>query len=254
MTVVVVILSEAKNLTGRNEMMDSAIMDGRKYFKFCPYAKYDTESMERWLNERAAEGFVLSRRGFFGPFAIFFKGTKPMRYQILTESFDAKIYSDMVDTMEENGWHHVIEEESSRINVFVSDDPEAIDLHTDPEIERIERNKGGARMSGRYFGNFIILPIAYFIFYFVLNNIFKNQEYSMLNLRMVLVMAIFIATLYFPIGFSAVGRLRLDNLRRERGIQLSDKEYKRRAVVRTMMWIVLPVLYVVELVLVVNLI
>ena len=228
--------------------MDSGIESGRKYYKFCPYARFDTESMERWLNERADEGYVLSRRGFIGPFGIFFKGTRPMRYQILTEMFDANIYRDMVQTMEDNGWYHVIEEERSRMNIFVTDDPGAVDLHTDPEIERIERNLGGAQMSRRYFGSYIVVPLVYFIFYIAINNAFGDAGSSPVKNSALILALVLVATLYFPVGVSAVLRQRLNKLRRERGVQLSDVEYKRRAVGRTLMWILIPVLAVAELI------
>ena len=164
--------------------MDSGIESGRKYYKFCPYARFDTESMERWLNERADEGYVLSRRGFIGPFGIFFKGTRPMRYQ----------------------------------------------------------------MSRRYFGSYIVAPLVYFIFYIAINNAFGDAGSSPVKNSALILALVLVATLYFPVGVSAVLRQRLNKLRRERGVQLSDVEYKRRAVGRTLMWILIPVLAVAELI------
>ena len=142
--------------------MDSGIESGRKYYKFCPYARFDTESMERWLNERADEGYVLSRRGFIGPY--------------------------------------------------------------------------------------IVAPLVYFIFYIAINNAFGDAGSSPVKNSALILALVLVATLYFPVGVSAVLRQRLNKLRRERGVQLSDVEYKRRAVGRTLMWILIPVLAVAELI------
>lgn len=112
----------------------------KRMFKMPPCPAYDIAGMEAWLTDMAAQGYVLKR--FFTNLIAVFEVQEPqkLRYGIATASSNAFLVPDLdksLDNLKEYcaayGWEYV--DHRSTFCVFVTDDEQALDLHTDSDVE-----------------------------------------------------------------------------------------------------------------------
>lgn len=101
-----------------------------------PYEDLETYAVQSWLDEKARDGWQLKR--FYGRYARFERSEpRETRYRldILTaEKYDNE--DELLQAYREQGWEYVCDYAAHRFRLFRSDDPNAIELHTDPEVFR----------------------------------------------------------------------------------------------------------------------
>lgn len=112
----------------------------KRIFKMPPCPAYDIAGMEAWLTEMAAQGYVLKR--FFTNLIAVFEVQEPqkLRYALTSLSSNAFSVPDLDPSLEQLkaycadfGWEYVDYRGTSCI--FVTDDENAVDLHTDGDVE-----------------------------------------------------------------------------------------------------------------------
>lgn len=127
----------------------------KKYtYHLPPCPDYDVEGIESWLGDMAADGLFLSRDGFFVGFAIFEKGTpRVMRYRLDAAPKKASFFSDDTGPDEETaslseacGWEYVTAH--GQFLIYRTSDPEAPELHTDPQVQALVINQIRRRERG----------------------------------------------------------------------------------------------------------
>lgn len=117
-------------------------MSEPKYaYRLPPCPVYDLEGTESWLSDMAQRGYLLSRDGFFAGFGVFEK-TEPrtMRYRLEAAPKKGGLFSDEEVPSEEEqeisealGWVYV--GRRGPFYIYGCSDPEARELHTDPEVQ-----------------------------------------------------------------------------------------------------------------------
>lgn len=135
-------------------------------YRYPPCPDYDVEAMESWLSDMAAKGLVLTRDGFFFGFGNFEKTEpKTMRYRLEPSKYKSGTLSEYnppeeaQEIYEAMGWQYV----AARGNFYIycTDDPEARELHTDPQVQAM--NIDAARKRIR---NDIIFEVVWIILMF----------------------------------------------------------------------------------------
>ncbi len=128
----------------------------------CPV--YDITGMENWLEEMAAQGFML-KRFFTNLIAVFeVKEPKKLRYALTSLSSNAFSVPDLDPSLEQLkdycadfGWQYV--DHRGSFCIFVTDDENAVELHTDSDVEAmmLERIQNEKKHS-------LILPVLWFFY------------------------------------------------------------------------------------------
>ena len=135
-------------------------------YRYPPCPDYDVEAMESWLSDMAAKGLVLTRDGFFFGFGNFEKTEpKTMRYRLEASKYRSGPLNEYnppeeaQEIYEAMGWQYV----AARGNFYIycTDDPEALELHTDPQVQAM--NIDAARKRIR---NDIIFEVVWIILMF----------------------------------------------------------------------------------------
>lgn len=126
-----------------------------------PCPAYDIAGMEAWLTDMAAKGYVLKR--FFTSLIAVFEVREPqnLRYALTSLSSNAFSVPDLDPSLEQLkeycadfGWEYVDHREA--FCIFVTDDENAVDLHTDSDVEAMTLEK--VRKEKR---NSLILPVMW---------------------------------------------------------------------------------------------
>lgn len=104
--------------------------------KRLPVEELDTMGVEDWLEQMALQG------NFFNKIAVgwcYFKTGEPkkVRYRIDTGvKKAAKIEPDKKEDYEALGWHYIYTHRD-KYHIFMADDPDTEELHTDPSVENM---------------------------------------------------------------------------------------------------------------------
>ncbi len=114
-----------------------------------PVADWDMEGMESWLSDLALEGWRLSKDGFLLPgFGCFEEAVpKKLRYRLEATPYQRNLWDDNMGEpegeqrllCEELGWDYVCPR--GQFFVYVSDDPAAPELHTEPAVQALNIRK-----------------------------------------------------------------------------------------------------------------
>lgn len=112
----------------------------KRIFRMPPCPAYDITGLEQWLEEMAAQGYVLKR--FFTSLIAVFEQQEPqnLRYRMTSLSSDAFAFPDLdpsLDHLKEYcsayGWEYAGHRGS--FCIFVTGDPSARELHTDTDVQ-----------------------------------------------------------------------------------------------------------------------
>lgn len=131
-------------------------------YKYPPVSTFDIKEIENWLEEMAAEGWFLKEAGSY---AWFFEAGEPenVRYRIdpATEK-KGKLNQEKRLDYEEMGWRYIATQQRF-YHIFMSDDPETEELHTDAVVESFSARMLEKRLRNELFqdyGGAIILGAA----------------------------------------------------------------------------------------------
>lgn len=132
----------------------------KRIYRLPPCPDYDVEAMESWLGAMAAQGWVLEQDGFlFGFGTAAFRREKPqkLRYRLEAAAQGAGMWSEnggqpdpeAQELGRQMGWKYV----ASRgdFYIFVSDQPGAPELNTDPAVQAIALKKVRSRARSSLF-------------------------------------------------------------------------------------------------------
>ncbi len=134
-----------------------------RLYKLPPCPDYDVEGTESWLSDMAANGLHLSKDGFFAGFAIFEKGEPLiMRYRLDVASKKAGFFADdtepdadTISLSASYSWEYVTAH--NQFFIYRTSDPDAPELHTDPQVQAIAINKVRRRERGSVAANLLWL-------------------------------------------------------------------------------------------------
>lgn len=137
--------------------------EARRSYRLPPCPEYDIEGMESWLSDMAADGLHLSRDGFFAGFAIFEKGEPCVtRYRLDAAPKKAGFFADnagpdadTVSLSASYGWEYVTA--YGQFLFYRTSDPNAPELHTDPQVQAIAINQIRRRERGSVAANILWL-------------------------------------------------------------------------------------------------
>lgn len=119
-------------------------MSEPKYaYRIPPCSKYDIAGMESWLEDMASCGLFLDRDGLFLGFATFVHGEPAtLRFRLEATDTTGGLFSPTHDPEDEvldlhyrMGWHY--RGRWGQFHIYVSDDPDAPELHTDPRVQAL---------------------------------------------------------------------------------------------------------------------
>lgn len=206
--------------------------ESKRTHRIAPCFSYDITGMESWLEEMAAKGMVMEQDGYFVGIFTFVKGEpKALRFRLEpapTERFGpftvlSGVDQEHIALLKEMGWHY--RGDWGRFIIYISDAPDAPELHTDPRVQALTL-KALTRYLWGYFG--------WMLFYFVIwMGIIMNfpffQIMAVLGLSFTLVLT---ALALSEIGLQAYHLIHVLGLKRqlENGIPLSHKsDYRRRS-------------------------
>lgn len=116
-------------------------MKTHSIIRLCPCPEYEIEKMQCWLQDMAAQGWLLTEDSFFLGFAVFEKtGPRRLRYRLDAAPKPATLFNgrDEPDDHaralnEEFGWEYVTRR--GQFYIYRTEDPNVPELHTDPAIQ-----------------------------------------------------------------------------------------------------------------------
>ncbi len=204
-------------------------MDPPKFYRrLIPVSQYDIAGMETWLSDMAQKGFFLYDLGAF--IARFTKDTpKNVRYR-LEPAGKAPDYPnlDLKYLYEENGWHYV-SSYKKLFHVFMTENADAPELHTDPLVQSATLKKMSRQLT--------VLSIVYLALPAVLlsSHLFieGDRVYTLLlksNIFQLVLMPLYlIMTIYVLISAVRITKLRR---RLQAGQPLEHSKKKRSKAMR----------------------
>lgn len=105
--------------------------------RICPCHNYDIEGIQTWLEDMAKEGWILEKNGY-GLCTFSFQRGKPIRLRYRLEvlfegkrSYDERLA--YLDLIKNSGWSRIAEFQG--FDIFCTEDPNARELSTDPQIQ-----------------------------------------------------------------------------------------------------------------------
>ncbi len=122
-------------------------MKNTKFF-LAPCPNWDMEATESWLSDMALKGWKLSKNGFILGFAVFEEAPpQKLRYRLEAAPYQRNLWDDNLgepegeqkQLCEELGWDYICPR--GQFFVYVTDNPAAPELHTDPEIQALNIKK-----------------------------------------------------------------------------------------------------------------
>jgi hypothetical protein len=129
-------------------MDKDTVKDARSVYRLPPCPAYDVEGMESWLTDLAAEGLHLRKDGFFAGIAILERrepaevkirlGVAPRGTGLLDENA-GEPDEDARCLYENLGWEYVAAR--GRFHIYRTNDPNARELDTDPQVQAIALNE-----------------------------------------------------------------------------------------------------------------
>lgn len=127
-------------------------------YRLIPCPQYDVSGMECWLSEMAEQGLILQKDGFLFGFATFEKTTpQKIRYSLQAAAKSTSMWSDNmgapdseeIELSQEFGWEYVASR--GEFHVYRTCNFEAIDLHTDKEVQALAMNAMKKRQKDNIF-------------------------------------------------------------------------------------------------------
>jgi len=127
-------------------------------YRLIPCPQYDVSGMECWLSEMAEQGLILQQDGFLFGFATFEKTTpQKIRYSLQAAAKSTSMWSDNmgvpdseeIELSQEFGWEYVASR--GEFHVYRTCNFEAIDLHTDKEVQALAMNAMKKRQKDNIF-------------------------------------------------------------------------------------------------------
>ncbi len=116
----------------------------RTLYRLPPCPAYDVEGTESWLGDMAREGWHLAADGVWCGVARFERGEpRTVRYRLAAAKGSTSIWADgdgrpdgeQVETGAALGWEYV--GNRGEFHIFRSDDPAALELDTDPQVQAL---------------------------------------------------------------------------------------------------------------------
>ncbi|MBR5248001.1 MAG: DUF2812 domain-containing protein [Lachnospiraceae bacterium] len=134
--------------------------------RLIPCPQYDVSGMECWLSDMASQGLLLQQDGFFAGVATFEKTTpQKVKYRLQPAEKSTGMWADYNDGPDEEavelskayGWEYIAKR--GEFHIYRTFDPEAIELHTDPQVQALAMNAMRKRqrdnlLSGIFWGLF----------------------------------------------------------------------------------------------------
>ena len=123
----------------------------KQVYKLPPCPAWQTDTLERWLEDMAAQGLRLSRDGFMLGVGIFDQGNPTrMRFRLEAAELPVGILADgepdKVEFHTDLGWNY--HETYGQYHIYSTADPDIPELHTDPEIQAYAIEKAKKRLRG----------------------------------------------------------------------------------------------------------
>lgn len=137
----------------------------KQVYRLPPCPAWQTDTMERWLEDMAAEGLILSRDGFMLGVGIFDQGNPTrMRFRLEPAELPVGMLADgepeKVAFHTDLGWNY--HDTRGQYHIYSTADPELPDLHTDPEVQAYAIEKTRKRLKNNFWTEIfwlILLPI-----------------------------------------------------------------------------------------------
>lgn len=122
-----------------------------RIYRLPPCPAWQTDTMERWLEDMAAEGLILSRDGFMLGVGIFDQGDPiRMRFRLEPAELPVGMLADgepeKVAFHTDLAWNY--HDTRGQYHIYSTADPELPDLHTDPEVQAYSIEKTRKRLRG----------------------------------------------------------------------------------------------------------
>lgn len=140
--------------------------DQARIWRLPPCPSYDAESMESWLSDMAAEGWMLEPDDFFLGIASFRRG-EPARVRYRLEASPRKVSTwdddggvpdrEALELNEAFGWEYA--GRRGQFFLYRSADPKALELHTDPRVQALAVKA----VEKRRLGNFLFLTVFWLL-------------------------------------------------------------------------------------------
>ena len=113
----------------------------KQVYRIPPCHSFDIAAMETWLEHMAAKGLILAKDSFLGGVATFEKGEPcAIRYRLEATATPSGLFSnsydpddDLIQLYRQMGWQY--RGRRDRFFIFASQDPNAPELNTDPQIQ-----------------------------------------------------------------------------------------------------------------------
>ena len=209
----------------------------KKRWKYCPVGFYDTDCLEMWLNKKAKEGWILSKRGFMGHFGLMIPGSKNTKYKVFPSTPEGNVYRDMVSDLEEKGWDYVYKFWGwNDVTIFASEREDAQEMHTDSEAELMEHRKGRNRLIRPSYIWLPIIIVAWIVRHFFLNNNIHAVDSTSFDLKIDILRTCMIS---IPI-LVMITLILIDRRRRlNKNYILTESDYKKHAIIHVVFRIML---------------
>ncbi len=147
----------------------------KQIYKLPPCPAWQTDIMECWLEEMAAEGRILSKDGFmlgFGTAAFDCGDPVKMRFRLEPAELPVGLLADgepdKVELHEDLGWTY--HGNRGQYHIYSTADADLPDLHTDPEVQAYAMKKARKRLRGNLINLIIwllLIPIIRNRFQFI---------------------------------------------------------------------------------------
>lgn len=103
-------------------------------YRFCPCHGYDVEAIQTWLEDLSQEGLMLSKESAFAGFLTFeHMAPRRCRYRLEAIGKSGGESNEFHDIAARFGWEYVCD--YGAFQIFLTDDPTARELNTDPSIQ-----------------------------------------------------------------------------------------------------------------------
>ncbi|MCB6608307.1 DUF2812 domain-containing protein [[Clostridium] symbiosum] len=151
-------------------------------YKYPPVSTFDIKEIENWLEEMAAEGWFLKEAG---PYAWLFEAGEPenVRYRIdpATEK-KGKLDEEKRLDYEAMGWRYAATHRDF-YHIFMSDDPEAEELHTDEMVESFSARMLEKRLRNELVGGVLVVALMALNGFSVLKALVQYPVLTLIEMR-----------------------------------------------------------------------
>lgn len=151
-------------------------------YKYPPVSTFDIKEIENWLEEMAAEGWFLKEAGSY---AWLFEAGEPenVRYRIdpVTEK-KGKLDEEKRLDYEAMGWRYAATQQDF-YHIFMSDDPETEELHTDAVVESFSVRMLEKRLRNELVGGVLVVALMALNGFSVLKALVQYPVLTLIEMR-----------------------------------------------------------------------